>query len=117
MIKTYDPIRSAGDFRRLKEKIPNVRLCIDVEHAIIRKEYPEFIHGCCSDIGHIHMCGFTGGPHHRPVYENMPLMVEIVTMLKECDYQGFIVCEHDVEFHTIEIWKKTLEECSPLFGE
>lgn len=114
---SYDPIRSCGDFRRLVEEIPQVRLCVDVEHAMIRKEYPDIISGCCEYLGHIHMCGFTGGRHHMPVYNNMALMKEVAAMLRDCDYEGFVVCEHDVEFHTREVWKRTLEECAPLFEE
>jgi len=114
---SYDPIRSAGDFRRLVEQVPQIGLCVDVEHAIIRREYPDIISGCCEYLGHIHMCGFTGGKHHAPVYQNMKLMKEVVSMLRECEYKGFVVCEHNTEFHTYDVWKETLEKCAPLFGE
>ena len=116
-VKTYDPIRSGGDFLRLVELIPNVRLCVDVEHALIRKEYPCIISSCAQYLAHIHLCGYNGGAHHRPVYENMDLVKEVVKRLRECGYKGFVVCEHDTVFHEAEIWKKTLQECLPLFGE
>ena len=116
-IQTYDPIRSGGDFLRLQEKIPDLRLCVDIEHAMIRKEYPSIIDSCYESLGHIHLCGFKGGPHHRPIYENMELVQHLATLLRKYKYQGFIVCEHDVEFHTIEVWEKTLKECASLFGD
>lgn len=114
-IKTYDPIRSGGDFLRLRERVPRVKLCVDVEHAMIRKEYPGIIDSCYEFLGHIHLCGFKGGPHHRPIYENMELVQHIATLLRKYEYKGFVVCEHDVEFHTPKIWEKTLKECKDLF--
>jgi len=116
-IQTYSPIRSGGDFLRLQEKIPDVRLCVDIEHAMIRKEYPSIIDSCYALLGHIHLCGFTGGPHHRPIYENMELVQHLATLLKKYEYKGFIVAEHNLEFHTPEVWGKTLKECASLFGD
>jgi len=116
-VKTYDPIRSAGDFHRLVEEIPDIRLCIDVEHALIRKEYPSILDSCYELLGHIHLCGFNGGEHHRPVYENMQLVQHLATTLRKYKYHGFIVCEHSLKQQTLEVWKKTLEECASLFGE
>lgn len=113
----YDPVRSAGDFHRLKEVIPDVRLCIDVEHALIRKEWPAILYGTNEDIGHIHLCGFTGGAHHQPVYENMELVEEVHRMLHRYGYDGFVVCEHGTEFHNEQVWAETLERCGPLFGD
>jgi sugar phosphate isomerase/epimerase len=114
----YDPIRSAGDFKRLQEEVPHVKLCIDVEHALIRKEWPAILHGVVvnQDVGHIHLCGFAGGAHHQPVYENMGLVDQVSGLLRASGYQGFVICEHDIEFHTEEIWTETLERCGPLFG-
>jgi len=116
-ILTYSPIRSGGDFLRLQEKVPDIKLCVDVEHAIIRKEYPSVIDSCYESLGHIHLCGFNGGPHHRPIYENMELMQHTARLLRKCKYKGFVVAEHDIEFHTLEVWEKTLKECASLFGE
>lgn len=113
----YDPVRSAGDFQRLKEAIPDVKLCIDVEHALIRKEWPAMLYGVevDKDIGHIHLCGFTGGAHHQPVYENVELVEEVHRILHIGEYEGFVICEHDTEFHNEEVWGKTLEMFGPLF--
>ncbi len=116
-VERYDPICSNGDWRRLQEEIPDVRLCIDVEHAIIRREWPDFI-DCADDLGHLHICGYTGGAHHRPVYENIELAQQTAMYLNYCSpYQGFVVCEHDIEFHTEEVWTKTLEMCTPIFED
>jgi sugar phosphate isomerase/epimerase len=116
-LKSIDPIRSGGDFIRLQELIPNIGLCVDVEHAIIRREYPTIMTTCASCLKHVHLCGYNGGKHHRPVYENINLITEVAQVLKQCKYEGFIVCEHETEFHTLEIWKRTLKECAHLFGE
>jgi sugar phosphate isomerase/epimerase len=116
-LKSLDPIRSGGDFIRLQELIPDVKLCVDVEHAVIRREYPTMIKACAQYLKHVHLCGYTGGKHHQPVYENMNLVREVAAILKDCGYQGFVVCEHDVGYHTFEVWKRTLEECASLFGE
>jgi sugar phosphate isomerase/epimerase len=116
-LKSLDPIRSGGDFIRLQELIPNIRLCIDIEHALIRREYPTIIRACAQHLKHVHLCGYTGGKHHQPVYENVNLVKEVAAILKDCNYSGFVVCEHDVDYHTPEVWKRTLEECAPLFGE
>lgn len=116
-IKTYDPIRSGGDFWRLQRKVPSVKLCIDVEHAMIRDEFPSILESCSRFLGHVHLCGYVaGGKHHQPVYNNMTLVEIVVKMLRGCIYTGFVVCEHDTIFHTKEVWAKTLKECNPLFG-
>jgi len=116
-IKTYDPVRSGGDFWRLERAVPGVKLCIDIEHAMIRDEFPSMLDSCSRFLGHIHLCGYiAGGKHHQPVYNNMTLVEIVVKMLRGYHYTGFVVCEHDLDFHTKEIWAKTLEKCNPLFG-
>lgn len=113
----YDPVRSAGDFLRLREAVPGVKICIDVEHAMIRKEWPAILRDTLpGDVGHIHLCGYQGGAHHQPVFENMILARQVQAALKQKEYQGFVICEHDTEFHTEEIWTETLERLTPIFG-
>jgi len=117
-VPTFGSIINLQDWIKAKERFPGLKLCIDVEHAKIKEVYPE-IFTFASDIKHIHLSGYINDEigHERPVYENHEQTLEVIKLLKLIGYEGFVVCEHDVEFHTRAIWERTFNDYVALFEE
>ena len=115
-IKTYGAIRSAGNFKQLKERVPDIYLCCDIEHACIKKEYPWMLYACKDNLKHIHLSGWSDKKrrYHQPVYRNEKLLTEVLTMLSIIDYDGFVVCEHATRYNIPYIWREELETINDI---
>lgn len=117
-----DPLCSVADANRLLETVPGVMLCFDIEHAYLRGEYYDWVEslintqsGRLVGIGHVHLTGYdhtSPKGYHRPVQESPHLVEDTIYYLARAGYKGFLMCEHDMQFHTPEIWKAAFDFCT-----
>lgn len=114
-----DGLHSAADARRLAADVPGVLMCLDIEHAHHRGELDSWLADIVSSdlVGHIHLTGYNEikpKGDHRPVHESATLVDKTIKSLIAINYTGFLVCEHNTEFQTREIWEQTLRYCQQL---
>lgn len=115
-----DGLHSAADARRLAADVPGVLMCLDIEHAHHRGEFSSWLANTVDSnllIGHVHLTGYNEiNPKgdHRPVHESATLVRRAIKSLARAGYTGFLVCEHNTEFQTREIWEQTLRYCQQL---
>lgn len=116
-----EPFHAASDGERIVRDILGVKLCLDIEHAWLRGEYSQILTAHASHhIRHVHLTGYISSNSkgfHRPVYESDFLVENTIHYLARESYEGFVVCEHNVQYHTFEIWKRSFDFCNDIIVE
>lgn len=98
-------VHTGEDFLRLKEKIPDLYLTLDTEHAGMRDSLDSFWPLVKKGfVLHSHTSGYdkTRGSWHSPPLNNEPAFRENIARLKELNYQHFLTVEMHMKHHTLE---------------
>jgi sugar phosphate isomerase/epimerase len=95
-------------FLELKRQIEKCRMCLDVEHAIVRNEFPLFLNIVAKDIYNVHISG-SPPKIETPPQDNPEQVKMAVAELRKIDYSGFLVAEMGLEYQKREIFIKTKE--------
>jgi len=101
LVFPHELYRSPDEMRELLRKVDrsNVRLTLDVGHAVVAGHNPQdFVHQLYDDIYHVHL-----HDNHGTVDEHLPLgrgiidYMGVIHALKEAGYQGAITMEFYVD--------------------
>jgi len=97
------------EFLKLKEEFPEIKLCLDVEHAMQSKLFPRMIKVLGKEnIGYVHVTGYPPTPHSPPFLNRSMFEIEL-RELKSVGYDGIVTAEMDVQYQVEEIFRKLKE--------
>jgi sugar phosphate isomerase/epimerase len=96
------------DFFKMKEQIPELKLCLDVEHAMLAKLFPRMIRLVGKDIGHVHITGYPPN-YHSPPFANRAMFEIAIRELKNVGFEGMVVAEMDVQYQTEDVFRRLKE--------
>lgn len=106
--KLYGKTETAKDFFEIKKSVPNIKMNLDIEHAIVSGVFPGIIQEVGRDIKHVHITGYPPNPHSPP-YENPSVFRIVIDELKKIGYHGFISAETDLQYQNEATFKRIRE--------
>lgn len=92
------------DFYKIKEQVPEVKLCLDIEHAMVAQVFPRIVKVVGKDICYVHVTGYPR--YHSPPFLNRSMFEIWIRELKSVGYDGIVTAEMDKEYQVEEIFRK-----------
>lgn len=99
-----DPV-TPEEFLELKKQFPEIKLCLDVEHAMMAKMFPRILKMLSRDVGYVHVTGYPPR-YHSPPFLNRSMFEIAMRELRNAGYDGIVTAEMDPEWQTEEVFRK-----------